>query len=223
MVQRPLLVERAGQHLVARPFFRRQTLAGQRAHVQGGPALHDDAVGRHAGARLDDDAVAGAQLGDEDALLPAVAQPPAAARADGDDRPHRPLGALEGEMFEAFAEQADEDDFLGDLWPAGEDSGDAGDGDGQVGADAALEKGVQGAVKDAGAAQDGGDEREAEAEAPGRHVVGPGRDPEPDVHADEDGDDGGEEVEEQPALGLEVVAGVRNLAVHGWRQTSRVA
>ena len=163
--QRTVLVERAGQHLVARPLLGRQTLAGQGADVQRRAALHDDAVGRHAGARLDDDAVADAQVGDEDALLPAVAQPPAAARADRDDRADGPLGALEGDVFEAFAEQADEDDFLGDLGPAGEDGGDAGDGDGQVGADAALEERVQRAVKDAGAAEDGGDEGEAEAEA----------------------------------------------------------
>ena len=133
--------------------------------VQRRAALDDHAVGRHAGAGLDHDAVAGAQVGDEDALLAAVGQPPAAARTDGDDGADGPLGPLEGDVFEAFAEQADEDDFLGDFRPAGEDGGDAGDGDGQVGADAALEKGVEGAVKDAGAAEDGGDEGEAEAEA----------------------------------------------------------
>ena len=119
-------------------------------------------------------------------------------------------------MFQALAEHADEDDLGGDQRLAGEDGGDAGDGEGQVGADAALEQGVEGAVKDARAAEDGGDEREAEAEAPERHFVGAGRDPEPDVGADEDGDDGGEEVEEQPAFGLEVIAGVGNLAVHRW-------
>ena len=124
------------------------------------------------------------------------------------------MGALEGDVFEAFAEQADEDDFLGDFRPAGEDGGDAGDGDGQVGADAALEKGVEGAVKDAGAAEDGGDEGEAEAEAEQAHHVGAGRQPEPEVGGDEDGEDGGEQVEEEPAFGLKVLAGVGNLAVH---------
>ncbi len=40
------------------------------------------------------------------------------------------------------------------------------------------------------------------------------------VHADKGGDDGGEQVEEQPTFGLEVVAGVRDLAVHGGVRTA---
>ena len=155
------------------------------------------------------------EVGDEDALFLAVAQPPAAARADGDDGADGPLGALEGEVFEAFAEQADEDDLGGDQRPTGEDGGDAGDGEGQVGADAALEKGVEGAVKDAGAAEDGGDEGETEPEAEQAHHVGAGGEPEPEVGGDENGEDGGEQVEEEPAFGLEVLTGVGNLAVHG--------
>ena len=47
-----------------------------------------------------------------------------------------------------------------------------------------------------------------------RHHVGAGGQPEPEVGADEDGEDGGEQVEEEPAFGLEVLAGVGNLAVH---------
>ena len=163
--QRAELVERAGQHLVARPLLRRQALAGQGADVHRRTALDDDAVGRHAGAGLDDDVVADPQFGDEDALFLAVAQPPAAARADLDDGADGALGALEGEVFQALAEQADEDDLGGDERPSGEDGGDAGDGQGQVGADAALEKRVERAVKDAGAAEDGGQEGEAETEA----------------------------------------------------------
>ena len=45
------LVERAGQHLVARPLVDRQALAGQGADVERRAAVDDDAVGRHARAR----------------------------------------------------------------------------------------------------------------------------------------------------------------------------
>ena len=41
------LVERAGQHLVARALVHRQALAGQGAGIDGGAALDDDAVDRH--------------------------------------------------------------------------------------------------------------------------------------------------------------------------------
>ena len=80
--------------------------------------------------------IAGAQVGDEDALFPAVAQSPTAMRTDGDDGADGALGALESEMFKALAEEADENDFLGDFRPVGENGGDASDGDGEVGADA---------------------------------------------------------------------------------------
>ena len=84
-----------------------------------------------------------------------------------------PLGALEGEAFQALAEHADEDDLGGDERLADEDGGDAGDGQGQVGAELALEQAFERAVEDAGAAEDGGDQGEAvavELARPGRQA-----------------------------------------------------
>ena len=55
----------------------------------------------------------------------------------------RALGAVEGERFQALAEQADEHDLGGDQRLADQDGGDGGDGDGQVGADACPRRAVR--------------------------------------------------------------------------------
>src|SRR5205823_3753231 len=112
--ERPELVDATGQYGVTRPDVERQALAGQSARVHGGTAVNDLAVGRHLGPRLDDDAVADAQLVREDAHLLPVAQEPAAAREDLDELADGVLGALERERLQALADQADEHHLGGD-------------------------------------------------------------------------------------------------------------
>src|SRR5262249_46590913 len=131
--ERAELIQRAGQHLVARPLVNGQTLAGQGAHIDGGAAVEDYAIGGDACPRLDDNLVAGLQLRCEDAHLLAILEQPAASREDLDDLANRPLRALEGEALQAFADHADEDDLGGDEGLVDQDGGDGGDGEGQVG------------------------------------------------------------------------------------------
>src|SRR5262249_43366906 len=127
------LVERAGQHLVARALVERQAFAGQGTGVHGGAALDDDAVHGNAAAWLDDDAVADLCLAGQDADFLAVAQQPAAPGEHLDEAADGPPGALEGEALQALADHADEDDLGGDEWFVEQYGGDAGQGQGQVG------------------------------------------------------------------------------------------
>ena len=139
----------AGQDVVSRSLVQRQTLAGQRADVHRRAAVADHAVNRNPAARLHDDGIADLQFGGQHALFLAVTQPPTAARKDLDQRAQRPLGALEGDAFETFAEHADEDNFRGNKWFFQEDGGDAGEGQGEVGTDAAGEESVERTVEGA--------------------------------------------------------------------------
>ena len=82
--------------------------------IHGRPAVADHAIGGDPAARLDHDDVAHLQLRGQDALFLPVAQQPAAARTDLDDAADGPLGAVEGEPFQTFAEHADEHDLGGD-------------------------------------------------------------------------------------------------------------
>ena len=72
--------------------------------------------------------------------LDAVAEHPAALGEELGELAEGVLRAREGERFEAFARQPDEDDLGRDERLANEDGGERGDGERQVGADAALEE-----------------------------------------------------------------------------------
>ena len=165
MVSAPIVVDRAGQHLIARAFVDRQGFAGQRAGIDGGASIEDDAVHRNLGPWLDDDAIADLQILGEDAFLLAVLELPAADRKDLDDLADRPLGPVERERFQALAEHADEDDLGCDEPFLDEDRRQERDGDGEIGADLFVEQSVQREVDDAGPAENGRDHGESDAEA----------------------------------------------------------
>src|SRR5262249_5247120 len=116
---------------------------------------------------------------------------------------------------------ADEDDLGGDERLADEDGGDGGDGDGHVGADLALEEPFQRAVQGPGAAKDGGQQGDTVAvdfARPGGQAEvaqrPPGGDHGPQVGADDDGEQGGQQVERQVVGALERLVGVGDFSVH---------
>ena len=215
------LIERPGQDFFSGSALDRQAFAIEGAEIEGGATVDDNAVHRDPRLGLDDDAVADVDLAGEDVDFLTVAQQPAAPRKDLDEQPHGPPGALEGEAFQALAEQADEDDLGGDQRFAGQDGRDDGQGQGQVGTEATLEESFQRSVKSPHAAEDGCDQGDAEAEQfarPGGQTPAaqrfPGRQDGPEVGADDQRQQAGEQVESQVAFGLKGLVGVGDFAVH---------
>src|SRR5208282_285416 len=175
----------------------------------------------------DDDAVAGLELIGEDPDLLAVAQQPTAARADFHQATNGPLRALERDAFETFSKHPDEDDLGGHERLAGQDGGDAGERQRQVGADAPFQETFERAVQDARSAQHGCDERDLDREFETRQresprprrqrdagAGGPPRQERPQVQADEQAEKPGQQVEREPALLAKGLLGVGYLAVH---------
>src|SRR5262249_46264919 len=152
--QRTELNDRPREHFIARSLVDRHALAGQRADVDRRSTVDDDAVDGNVPARLDHDPVADLKLVRLDALLLAVAQPPAAAWKHLDEFAQGSLSSLEGDALQALADQPDKNDFGGDERFAQQDSGDAGDGDGEVGPDLAGEESVERAIQSTSAAED---------------------------------------------------------------------
>ncbi len=152
------LVDGAGVNGVALALVDGEALAGEDGLIDGGAAGLDDAVGGDALAGTDDEEVAHGDFfgGDFDFL--AVFQDASGARAVFEEGLDGLLGSAEGEGFEAFAEEGDEDDLGGHEILAQQAGGDAGDGQSDIGANAALEEGGDGEVDDPSAADDGRDE-----------------------------------------------------------------
>src|SRR5262249_45379656 len=150
-----------GQDLVTGPLVQRQGFARQGAGVHRGTTVEYDAIDRDTGAGFHDDAVADLKLAGADAHFLAVAQQPAAARADLDDLANRPLGAFEREALQALADHADEDDLGGDERLVDEDGRDTGNGQGQVRAEAAFEQAFERAVQRPRAAEHRGEQGDA--------------------------------------------------------------
>src|SRR5262249_33128878 len=155
---------------IAGPFFDWQALAGQGTDIEGGVSFEDDAIGRHARPRLDDNAVARLQLADLDADLLAVAPQPAATRRDLAQAAEGPLRPLAAGAFEHLAAHADEDDLGSDKRLADQDGRDTRQRQGEVGPEPSLEQAFERIVKDARAAQHGGDQGKTVAE----HLARPG-------------------------------------------------
>ena len=65
------------------------------------------------------------------------------------------LRPAEGERLQAFANQADDDDFGRDQWFADKERGDHRQGEGQVDAEPAVEQPAESAIEDAGTAKHG--------------------------------------------------------------------
>ena len=189
--------------------------------IDGRPPVHDDPVHRHSAARLDHDPVADLHFAGQHTDFLPIPQQPTTAGADLDDFADRPLRPLERDALQAFADHADEDDFGGNQRLVDEDRSDRSDGQGQVGANPALEQPFERAVKDAGAADDRGDEGDPVAE----HLWGPrwqrqslGGQPcrhlRPEIGADQQAEQARQQVERQVAFLAKSGIDVRNLAVH---------
>ena len=123
-------------------------------------------------ARFHDNAVTDVHILRENADLLSVAQYPAAVGKDLGDLPNGSLRSLKREMFQALTEHADEDNLGGDKRLTDEDGGDAGDGQGNIGADPALEETFKRAIQNPRSTDDGCGQRDPVA----AKLIRPGQD-----------------------------------------------
>ena len=164
---------------VALALVDRHALAGQDGLIDGRPAARRPCRRRDPLAGPDDHAIADGQCFGRDLDLGVVPDHARGPRIEVEQLADRALGSLEGERFQAFADQGDEDDLGRDEVLAQASRRDAGDRQGDVGADRPLEQRRQREVDHPPAAdhrrQQG--QRDAERPLPGtpkrrQHQVG---------------------------------------------------
>ncbi len=216
------MIDGTRQHLVARPFVLGQTFAGQRADIDRGTAGDDYAIHRHLRARLDHDALADLDVAGQNARLLAILQTPAAIGEDLHNAGEGMFGACERYRLQTLAEHADEDDLGRHQRFPNINGRHAGDAQGQVGANPALEKALHGSIDDACPTQYRRDQRETKDADPGGPTCEGGNaqpisDARQQVQADQGTDHARHEIERQVAVLAKRGVSVRDFAMHRGR------
>ncbi len=207
---------------VARSLINRKALAGDRARIDRGAPVDDDAIDRHAPAGLHYHLVADDHVRGERAHFDAIAQHPTPVGEQLRELAERVLRARKGVRFEALADETDEHDFRGDDRLFEDDGREARDGEREVGSDAPFKERFERRVQGTRSADDGRDERITEAEQLAiprvrfdALTLQPRRDEGPQVGREQPADEGRERVQRERLFAVERVVNGADLAVHG--------